>query len=179
MAIDEKRPRLRCSRHTVPQAHQTRGGFSGRREVTTWIKTTGSARSDGGGDPTAADTGRSLIHTALQQAAQMPHLWVALVKCFWTSGDCGEVSAMPMWPECSCCTKPSSAAWCSITGETCTKLGELEAPKPQKSIDAAAKPCRGSASIISHSSSVRKRNIERQFYINKRVARNTYRLLQH
>ena len=82
MAIYERRSGVRCLRHAIQQAHQTRGGFSGRREVTIRIETTGSARSAGGAGVTAADTGRSWIQTALQQVAQMPHLWVASVKCF-------------------------------------------------------------------------------------------------
>ncbi|BDT66719.1 hypothetical protein os1_08830 [Comamonadaceae bacterium OS-1] len=73
---------------------------------------------------------------------------------------------MSMPSECSCCKALSLAAWWSIARETWDAVVTLLASIPQKSMDAAAKPCIGSASIISHSSKVRKRNIESLFYKN-------------
>lgn len=129
----------------------TRGGLSGTGVARVWISTKGSANCTCGAGGTVAMWFSPTRATPLQHAAQILQVWSV-------SGDAsGTTSAL--WP--------CMAAW--SWGVSVAAVADAEActcciPIPQKSMEAAANPCIGTAAIRSQANKIRNLSIVVRFY---------------
>jgi hypothetical protein len=128
-----------------------RGGLSGTEVARVWISTKGSANCACGAGATVARWFSPTRATLLQHAAQILQVWSV-------SGDAsGTTSAL--WP--------CMAAW--SWGVSVAAVADAEActcciPTPQKSMEAAAKPCIGTAAIRSQAKKILNLSIVVGFY---------------